>query len=159
MKAGSSSGSVTGTAGGLGITAEVRLRSHGPTFSTQDLVVNPDVVACQVGDVLRLASLDDSKGILLQVSDTSKVKGNVQVSIANYIGTAISCFTFLCFLLIPSPSFQLSFSPFPSLFAAALSRTLLFITLSLCPSPSRASMLAVVKCTSSCVPCTANRSF
>lgn len=65
---------------------EVRLRSHAQTFSSQDLIVNPDVFACKVGDIMRIASPDDKKYLLLQVTDTSKVKGNVQVSISNFIG-------------------------------------------------------------------------
>ena len=69
---------------------EVRLRSHAQTFSTQDLIVNPEVFACKIGDIMRIASLDDTKGILLQVTDTSKVKGNVQVSICNFIGELFS---------------------------------------------------------------------
>jgi hypothetical protein len=74
---------------------EVRLRSHAPTFSSQDLIVNPDVFNCKIGDILSIASPATGAGnlprlLLLQVTDTSKVKGNVQISVCNYISEMFS---------------------------------------------------------------------
>lgn len=65
----------------------MRLRSHGPTFSANDFVLNPELLpTAKVGDIIRIWSPDDeTKMMLLLVTDLAKVKGNVQLSVSQYI--------------------------------------------------------------------------
>jgi hypothetical protein len=70
----------------------VRVRSHNPSFSANDLILNPDFMPqAKVGDVLRIWSpADETCMVLLLVSDLSRVKGNVQISVGQHIADLVA---------------------------------------------------------------------